>query len=557
MVANIGGWRTHRFIEWGFIGALLLICVVLTTLQNRWTDHLSRATTQQQATQLRSSAQSLCRAFDSELNEACGQLRPRPEQIESLGREQAHIRCLLRWHEGNPRPMFRRLAVVVPEGRQAHLYLLDQKNSLLTPAEWPPEWSKLQANLSRRVNGNQPQPFADPTGLLREYPVFGRRGAGQPGGGRELEWVVMELDAGYLRQTWLPELARRHLNPGKETLNEILVKTTERPPGIVFSTGSAEVRTQQNLVTLFFNSKPFAGNDDPDEEVDQFWTLNTWPRSGEFAAAVSTARAHDFALACVLDGCLLIGGLLIIYYARRARRLSDARMQFVAAVSHELRTPLTVIIAAAQNLNRGIVRDPERVERYSNLILDHSKQLADMVEQVLAFAGAKRHSSKLARVPVEVAQLIRQAITACALDTQATGCEVQTNIEAELPPVLGDARALQRVFQNLLANAAKHGGKGKWIGVSTRYINGTAPGCVEIEVADHGEGIPAREQTHVFEPFFRGSRAQAQQTRGSGIGLSVVQEIVQVHGGSVRVESVVGRGTTFTVSLPAAVREPA
>ena len=372
-----------------------------------------------------------------------------------------------------------------------------------------------------------------------------------------MEWTITELDAAYVRQTWLPELVRTHFNPGKEIFNEVTVKTDTLPPTVIFSTDDGDVPAKSSVVSVPLNSKTLAGLDDPDAEQDQFWTLYAWPRDGEFTATVSAARAHDFALACVLDGCLLIGGLLIIHYARRARRLGEARMQFVAAVSHELRTPLTVLIAAGQSLQRGIVHDPKRLDTYANLIVDHSKQLSDMVEQVLAFAGVKRNDSTLVRKPIAVPQVILQAITACALDARAADCEVQTNIEANLPPVLGDTLALQRVFQNLLTNAAKHGGSGKWIGVCARHVNGSALGYVEVEVADRGEGIPPREQPHVFEPFFRGSRARAQQTRGSGIGLSVVQEIIRVHGGSVRVESHASGETSFTVVLPAASRAAA
>lgn len=545
------GWKKHHFIEWGFLVVLLAVCIVLTTLQSRWTGDLGRATTRQQTTQLRGQAQLFCRAFDTQLDEACAQLRPGGEQIDALGRDEAHAQALLRWQADGPRPMFRRLAVAVPENGAARLYLLDQKTARLTRSDWPPEWTALQENLSRHVTGRPPRPFEDPTGFLREYPVFGHGGPGQPGGPGESEWVIMEIDPDYVRQTWLPELTRTYLDPGKDMLHGVAVKTNAARPETLFSTGG-EVPVDNGLVSISFNSKSRGGRTEMDDDRDQFWTLYAWPRPGQFAAVVSDARAHDFALACVLDGCLFVGGLLIIHYARRARRVSDARMRFVAAVSHELRTPLTVIRAAGQNLRRGIVREPERVDKYADLIVTHSDQLADMVEQVLSFAGAQRNESTLARKPVSVAQAVQEAIVECAADTQAAGCEVQTTVEGDPPPVLGDAHALRRVFQNLIANAAKHGGRGKRIGVLTRHMNGSSPGCVEVEVTDHGEGIPAREQRRIFEPFFRGSRARGQQIRGSGIGLSVVREIVKVHGGSVRVESQPKQGATFTVSLPAA-----
>lgn len=550
--AIISGWKKHQFIEWGFITALVVICVVLTALQSRWTDRLGQATTKQQSAQLRGQAELLCRTFDSQLNEACQQLRPSADQIDALGRDEAHAQNLRRWQAGNPRPMFRRLAVLVPETGGSQLYFLDQQTTRLTKAEWPREWIALQRNLSVRVAGGHPRIFEDLSGLLREYPVHGRQGPRRPGRTDADEWMILELDRTYLRQTWLPELTRMFLNSGKQTFSDVIVKTNASPEDTVFSTGNHPPLAGGDIVTLAFNSKATDGRGGPDDEEDAAWTLTAWPRAGAFAAVVSTARARDFVVACILDVCLLVGGLLLIHYARCARRLGDARMRFVTAVSHELRTPLTVIIAAAQNLRRGIVRDPAHLDKYAGMIVEHSAHLAEMVEQVLAFAGAKRNESTLARKPVVVAQILRDAIAACALATEAAHCEVEVHVGADLPLVLGDEVALRRVFQNLLINAIKHGGEGKWIGVNTRYLNQTRPGCVEVQVSDHGAGIPPGEQAHVFEPFFRGSRANDLQTRGSGIGLSVVQEIVQVHRGSVRVESHPGTGTTFTVRLPVA-----
>ena len=546
--------KKHQIIEGGFLVALLAMCVVLTTLQSRWTSNLGLAATRQQTTQLRSQAQMFCRAFDSQFSDACAQLRPNGKQIESLGRNEAHAQSLQRWQSGKPQPMFRRLAVIVPEAGSARLYLLDQKTAQLTAAAWPPEWNALQANLTRRIANGVGHPFDDPSGLVREYPIFGdSAGAGRA----EIEWMIMELDPSYVRKTWLPELARTYINPGREILNDLSVKTRSSPPRTIFSSSDGgQVGAAPVLVGL--NIEPRGGPMDDDPEKDALWILYTWPRADGLAAAVSNARAHDFALACLLDAALLFGGLLIVHYARRARRLGDARMHFVAAVSHELRTPLTVMRAVGQNMRRGLARDPERCDQYGGMIIEHSDQLIEMVEQVLSFAGAKRNETRLTLKPVAVTQVVQEAIAACALDTEAAGCRIQATVEGDPPPVLGDAQALQRAIQNLLTNAAKHGGQGQWIGVQTRYVNGSLPGRVEVEVTDRGEGIPPREQAHVFEPFFRGVRAREEQTRGSGIGLSVVQEIVKAHQGSVQVESQLGRGTVFTVSLPVAhVGKPA
>ena len=119
-------------------------------------------------------------------------------------------------------------------------------------------------------------------------------------------------------------------------------------------------------------------------------------------------------------------------------------------------------------------------------------------------------------------------------------------------PVGGDAPALQRAVQNLIVNAAKHGGKGRWIGVTGVIDEDVEPAVVEVQIADRGKGIPPEELKEIFEPFYRGSAAEADQVRGSGLGLTLVKEIIEAHEGSVMVETRVGQGTTFIVRLPAA-----
>ena len=127
-------------------------------------------------------------------------------------------------------------------------------------------------------------------------------------------------------------------------------------------------------------------------------------------------------------------------------------------------------------------------------------------------------------------------------------------VEVQLGPglrtVTGDASALQRVFQNLITNAAKHGATGGWIGVTGVVDDQSDPAMVEIQVADRGGGIPQQELGAIFEPFYRGATAQSEQIRGSGLGLTLVREIVEAHGGTVSVESDERRGTIFTVRLP-------
>ena len=151
-----------------------------------------------------------------------------------------------------------------------------------------------------------------------------------------------------------------------------------------------------------------------------------------------------------------------------------------------------------------------------------------------------------------IAGVLREAVAATKQDTEAAHCEVQLELSPGLPRVIGEASALRRVFQNLITNAAKHGGQGGWIGISAASAEAGNPPMIEIKVADRGPGIPKAELPEIFKPFFRGAAAQAGQIRGSGLGLSLVREIVEAHGGTVSAESQFGHGAVFVVRLPAA-----
>jgi signal transduction histidine kinase len=173
-----------------------------------------------------------------------------------------------------------------------------------------------------------------------------------------------------------------------------------------------------------------------------------------------------------------------------------------------------------------------------------------MVEQVLELAGAKKSQSAALRQPVALAEVLNDAINATADDIRTAGCEVQVELPPSLPSITGDASALRRVFQNLIANAAKHATQGRWLGITAVADEDSKAPTVEIQISDRGPGIPENELAHIFKPFFRGATAQAQQIRGSGLGLSLVKEIVEAHGGNISVASHNGQGATFIIRLP-------
>ena len=539
-------WSKPAFVEGIFVGALAVLCLGLTVLQYRWTGEVSRATTQTLRAGFGDQVPLLCRSFDADLTNACAQLLPGEGELSSGDREAVHLEHFQRWRATTPRPMFRRLAVAVPSGDGVDLLLLDLQKRRFAPSPWPIGWEKLRDNLSHKNKGGNSRPFQDKVGTLLEFPLFGR-------GGGESEWLILELDLDYVAKTWLPELVRSYLNRDGHALGEVTVRASADPSTLIYRTEpDGTARADGRAVTLRFNNQGGGTDDEGPPSKRGSWTLTAQPLPSALDAAVAAARWRNFVVSGLLIGLTLAAGLMLVRWTRRARRLAEAQMRFVAGVSHELRTPLTVIRGAAHNLGRGIVRRPAQIEQYARLILQHADQLGGMIEQVLELAS-RREGTRYVLKPVELPEVLREAIAATGADAMAARCRVQTEISPGLPPVQGDAGALRRVFQNLLVNAGKHGGAGGWIGVFADVAAGVTAPAVEVRVSDHGPGVPKDEQPRIFEPFFRGVDAQKRQTRGSGLGLSLVREIVEAHGGSVAVRSDSRRGATFVVRLPVAV----
>jgi signal transduction histidine kinase len=175
-----------------------------------------------------------------------------------------------------------------------------------------------------------------------------------------------------------------------------------------------------------------------------------------------------------------------------------------------------------------------------------------MVEQILEFAGIQSGQRGMNLRPVAIAPLLHAVVSASSALIEAAKLRVDFDLAERIPPVLGDEPALRRVFQNLIGNAVKYGQGGESI-----LLRARASGAhVIVHVVDHGIGIAPSEQVRIFEPFYRAADVVAAQIQGAGLGLSLVQRIVEAHRGNVTVTSAPGEGSEFTVTLPAAVSDP-
>jgi two-component system phosphate regulon sensor histidine kinase PhoR len=220
----------------------------------------------------------------------------------------------------------------------------------------------------------------------------------------------------------------------------------------------------------------------------------------------------------------------------------------VANVSHELRTPLTAIQGFAETLLAGALDDRENRGRFLEIIRDHAKRLARLTDDLLKLSLIEAGKLELELQPVGVAGLLRACVETAQLKAEPKQLTVQVECPCDLPPARGDARRLQEVVENLLDNAVQYTPAGGRITVRAQAADGT----VVITVADTGIGIPRADQERIFERFYRVDAARSRKVGGTGLGLAIARHIVEAHGGHIWVESEVGQGSEFHLSIPAA-----
>jgi signal transduction histidine kinase len=237
-----------------------------------------------------------------------------------------------------------------------------------------------------------------------------------------------------------------------------------------------------------------------------------------------------------------------IFQLRRQQELVRLRDDFVSGVSHELRTPLAQIRLFADLLESGRLATGEQHSRSIRIINEESRRLTWLVENILHFSRAQRGAGRVAPAPVHAGPLLREIVDAFA--PLARGRETVFQVHADDGVVVrADPDALRQVMLNLLDNAVKYGPPGQTVRVSAE-LRGVA---LRIAVDDPGPGIPLEERSRVWEPYRRLPRDADGASGGSGIGLAVVRDLVELHGGRSGVGEAPGGGARIWVELPYAM----
>jgi len=231
------------------------------------------------------------------------------------------------------------------------------------------------------------------------------------------------------------------------------------------------------------------------------------------------------------------------------------RRDFVANVSHELRTPLTALIGFIETLKGPARDDAAARDRFLAVMESEAGRMMRLVSDLLSLSRVQAEERRRPSETVDLAALLRRAILTQSALAGATGVTLETEGVAGDVPVRGDSDQLLQVFLNLIENAVKYGGAGKTVTLRLTRIDREPVlkgAAVQVDVIDQGEGIDAMHLPRLTERFYRVDTHRSRSQGGTGLGLAIVKHIVARHRGRLRIESEIGRGSTFSVILPLA-----
>ncbi len=238
--------------------------------------------------------------------------------------------------------------------------------------------------------------------------------------------------------------------------------------------------------------------------------------------------------------------LIVFNDITRIARLESIRRDFVANVSHELKTPITSIKGFVETLQNGALADRKNAGRFLSIIAKHVDRLNAIIDDLLNLSHLEQHSEKreVALKESDILPVVKKAISNCRVKAKSKKIHIvfrgEKRIRAEINPPL-----LEQAISNLIDNAVKYSENGTTVEVNCEKTTNR----IRIQVKDQGWGIPKKHLPRIFERFYRVDKARSRELGGTGLGLSIVKHIVQAHGGRVTVESIMGKGSTFTIVL--------
>jgi signal transduction histidine kinase len=591
---------------------MLLLLPLLAIFQYQWLGELRASKSEQMKTHIQSVATRFAQEFDQEITRTYVAFMPFQE-MKSEEKLKAYVSSFDSWSKSTAYPGLVKTVflALTDDDRQLRLHELDREAREFEIRDWPQRMTTLRhqlEELARNPHALGP-PAPDRTApssqrpqlLDEELPALVTMLVERPSRVKNdfifpsphlIGFAIVVLDLSYIQQEILPSMIKRHLLSDDGTNYDITIVPGKDQGRIIYQSGpitgtgassSKSVTSNADASAHLFSLRPdelrfllrgrvrradFKDTNQPGRRTGSaapvlgprglwnggqqgLWQIHIRHRAGSLDAAVNSIRHRYLLISFGIMGLLGASIALLIVSARRARRLAEQQIDFVAGVSHELRTPLAVIESAAYNLDKGVIRAPQQVQNYGALIRKETGRLKEIVEQILELAGAQSGRMRYNLQAVSINQILDDVLSSAQPLLVEGGFQIECDITSDLPPVMADRTVIARAIQNLINNAMKYSGESRWIGLLAKAVESADGKSVQITVSDRGIGIPDVELSQIFEPFYRGSAARAAQIHGNGLGLSLIKNIIAAHRGTIDVKSTPGTGSSFIINLPA------
>ncbi len=276
------------------------------------------------------------------------------------------------------------------------------------------------------------------------------------------------------------------------------------------------------------------------------WTLALYPEnSGLFDTFFRSGQGIFLYIFIAIVIILAFGLLFTLQTVNNELRLSKMKSYFISTVSHEFKSPLTSIRQMAEMLVHGRVPTLERQQKYYTTILQQSERLSHLIDNILDFSRMEEGQKLFRFVKTDITPVVKDIVESFQNHTASQGFDISLSIPEPVPAIVFDPEAMEQVVHNLLDNACKYSGDSRKIEVGLLQKGNS----IIISVRDYGMGIRKEDQDKIFSRFYRAGDELTQTVKGSGIGLTIVKQIVEAHNGEINLESSPGEGSTFTVIL--------
>jgi signal transduction histidine kinase len=370
-----------------------------------------------------------------------------------------------------------------------------------------------------------------------------------PSRDRLTSFVALRVDAERLRETYIPRIVAARLAKieGPTGFPKLDVTVLDSDSHVVYPPGGVAPSrfVDERSFPLVFYEVDLTQLIAPTDEPLETWRVRTGYGNQSITDIIAARARPQRALMAVLAGVMAVGVFFVTRAAAREVRLAELKSNFVSSVSHDLKTPLALIQLFAETLELGRMKNMERAPEYYRIINSEARKLTRLINNLLDFSRIEAGLRQYRREPTDLTTVTEHVLESLQSQFRHNQFTVTRKLNPPVP-VLIDPEATEQALENLLSNAMKYSPENREILVEVLRDGGFGV----VRVTDHGVGVAPHLQRRIFRKFYRIQTDAGSGPQGTGLGLAIVDHVMRGHGGHVRVDSELGRGSTFALYFP-------